>query len=107
MRKEYLRQQFRDRFGGDQPPDWEVHTTVLPALQDIAEQSVANGLARLGIPDLQAALVALDPDTGPRPGHRRRTRLPRLAVQPRRPQPASARLGVQAVRLRRRARSVG
>ena len=62
--KEYLRQQFRDRFGGDQPPDWEVHTTVLPALQDIAEQSVANGLARLGIPDLQAALVALDPDTG-------------------------------------------
>jgi membrane carboxypeptidase/penicillin-binding protein len=62
--KEYLRQKFRDRFGGDQPPDWEVHTTVLPALQDIAEQSVENGLARLGIPNLQAALVALDPDTG-------------------------------------------
>jgi 1A family penicillin-binding protein len=62
--KEYLRQQFRDRFGGDQPPDWEVHTTMLPALQDIAEQSVTNGLARIGIPDLQAALVALDPDTG-------------------------------------------
>jgi len=62
--KEWLRQQFRDRFGGDQPPDWEVHTTVLPALQDIAEQSVASGLARLGVPDLQAALVALDPETG-------------------------------------------
>jgi 1A family penicillin-binding protein len=62
--KEWLRQQFRDRFGGNQPPDWEVHTTVLPALQDMAELSVANGLARLRIPDLQAALVALDPETG-------------------------------------------
>jgi 1A family penicillin-binding protein len=62
--KEWLRQEFRDRFGGDEPPDWEVHTTVLPALQDIAEQSVAAGLARLGIAGLQAALVALDPETG-------------------------------------------
>ena len=62
--KEWLRQQFRDRFGGDRPPDWEVHTTVLPALQDMAEQSVAAGLSRLGIHGLQAALVALDPETG-------------------------------------------
>ena len=28
--KEFLKQQFRDRFGGDQPPDWEVHTTLHP-----------------------------------------------------------------------------
>jgi 1A family penicillin-binding protein len=62
--KEFLRQQFRDRFGGDQPPDWEVHTTLLPKLQDAAEQSVSQGLARLGIGGLQAALVALDPATG-------------------------------------------
>jgi penicillin-binding protein 1A len=62
--KEFLRQQFRDRFGGDQPPDWEVHTTLQPALQDAAEQSVSEGLARLGIGGLQAALVALDPATG-------------------------------------------
>jgi penicillin-binding protein 1A len=62
--KEWLRQQFRDEFGGDQPPDWEVHTTVLPALQDMAEQAVASGLTRLGTRDLQAALVALDPSTG-------------------------------------------
>jgi 1A family penicillin-binding protein len=62
--KEFLRQQFRDRFGGDQPPDWEVHTTLLPRLQDAAEQSVSQGLARLGIGGLQAALVALDPATG-------------------------------------------
>ena len=62
--KELLRQQFRDRFGGDQPPDWEVHTTLQPKLQDAAEQSVSEGLARLGIGGLQAALVALDPATG-------------------------------------------
>jgi 1A family penicillin-binding protein len=62
--KEYLRQAFRDRFGGDHPPDWQVHTTVLPAVQDAAERAVANGLARLDRRDLQAALVALDPATG-------------------------------------------
>ena len=62
--KEFLRQQFRDRFGGDQPPDWEVHTTLLPSLQDAAERSVADGLARLGVRGLQAALVAVDPETG-------------------------------------------
>ena len=26
--KEYLRQQFRNEFGGDHPPDWQVHTDV-------------------------------------------------------------------------------
>jgi 1A family penicillin-binding protein len=62
--KEYLRQQFRARFGGDQPPDWQVHTTLLPAVQDAAEKAVADGLRRLGKPELQAALVALDPRTG-------------------------------------------
>ena len=62
--KEFLRQQFRDRFGGDQPPDWEVHTTLQPGLQDAAERAVGDGLARLRIDGLQAALVALDPQTG-------------------------------------------
>jgi 1A family penicillin-binding protein len=62
--KEYLRQEFRARFGGDQPPDWQVHTTLLPAVQDAAEKAVADGLRRLGQRDLQAALVALDPRTG-------------------------------------------
>ena len=28
--KEFLRQQFRDRFGGDHPPDWQVRTTFVP-----------------------------------------------------------------------------
>jgi len=62
--KEYLRQQFRAEFGGDHPPDWQVHTAFRPSLQDAAERAVAGGLARLGRPKLEAALVAIDPATG-------------------------------------------
>ena len=62
--KEFLRQQFRDRFGGDHPPDWEVRTTFVPELQEAAERAVENGLRRLGNRDLQAALVAVDANTG-------------------------------------------
>ena len=45
--KEFLRQQFRNEFGGDNPPDWQVHTTFLPPAQDAAERAVATGLERL------------------------------------------------------------
>jgi len=62
--KEFLRQQFRDEFGGDHPPDWEVRTTFVPELQDMAERAVADGLRRFNEPDLQAALVVVDPRTG-------------------------------------------
>lgn len=62
--KEFLRQQFRDRFGGDHPPDWQVNTTFSPELQDAAERTVEEGLRRFGDPRLQAALVAIDPGTG-------------------------------------------
>ena len=62
--KEFLRQKFRDEFGGDHPPDWQVRTTFVPELQEAAERSVENGLRRFGKPDLQAALVAVDPATG-------------------------------------------
>ena len=62
--KEYLRQQFRNEFGGDNPPDWQVHTAFLPAVQDAAERAVATGLERLHRPGLEAALVAMDPATG-------------------------------------------
>ncbi len=62
--KEYLRQQFRDIYGGDNPPDWKVHTTFVPEIQDAAEAAVKDGLRRLGARGLQAALVALDPRTG-------------------------------------------
>src|SRR5688500_12391764 len=67
--KEFLRQRFRDEFGGDHPPDWNVRTTFVQELQAIGERAVAEGLRRFGRPDLggsglQAALVALDPKTG-------------------------------------------
>ena len=62
--KEFLRQQFRDRFGGDHPPDWEVRTTFVLDLQEAAERAVAEGLRRHNEPQLQAALVAMDPRTG-------------------------------------------
>ena len=62
--KEHLRQLFRDRFGGDHPPDWVVRTTFAPELQDAAEQAVADGLRRFGKPELQAAMVVIDPETG-------------------------------------------
>jgi len=62
--KEFLRQQFRDRFGGDHPPDWEVQTTFVPQLQEAAERAIDNGLKHFANRDLQAALVAVDPRTG-------------------------------------------
>ena len=62
--KAYLRQRFRDEFGGDHPPDWRVQTTFIAQLQDAAEAAVARGLQRTGKPALQAALVAIDPATG-------------------------------------------
>ncbi len=62
--KDYLRQQFRNQFGGDHPPDWEVHTNFRPDVQDAAERAVAAGLHRLNVRGLEAALVAMDPQTG-------------------------------------------
>ncbi len=69
--KDFLRQQFRNEFGGDHPPDWQVHTSFLPVVQEAAEQAVAAGVARLRgaygagrTRELEAALVAIDPSTG-------------------------------------------
>jgi 1A family penicillin-binding protein len=62
--KDVLRQQFRSEFGGDHPPDWAVHTSFIPDIQEAAERAVASGLARLNRPGLQAALVVIDPSTG-------------------------------------------
>jgi len=61
--KDYLRQLFREKFGGDHPPDWKVQTTFVPELQDAAERAVSQGLRRWG-GNLEAALVAIDPRTG-------------------------------------------
>jgi 1A family penicillin-binding protein len=62
--KDYLRQQFRNEFGGDHPPDWQVRTTFDRTAQAAAERAVASGMQRLGRSGLEAALVALDPATG-------------------------------------------
>lgn len=62
--KEFVRQAFRDRFGGDRPPDWSVRTTFVPAVQEAAERAVENGMRRLGRKDLQVALVAIEPRSG-------------------------------------------
>ena len=62
--KEHLRQQFRDEFGGDHPPDWQVKTTFVPELQEAGERAVSEGLRRFNDDGLQAALVAVDPETG-------------------------------------------
>ncbi len=62
--KEHLRQLFRDRFGGDHPPDWQVRTTFVPELQEAAERAVSEGLRRFNTPQLQAAMVVIEPKTG-------------------------------------------
>ena len=62
--KEFLRQEFQHQFGGDHPPDWQVHTTFRPDLQEAAERVVSAGLQRLNRRGLEASLVALDPATG-------------------------------------------
>ena len=60
----FVRQAFRDTLGGDHPPDWRVDTTIVPSLQEAADRVVREGLGRFGKPELQAALVAMDPATG-------------------------------------------
>ena len=62
--EDYLRQQFKARFADDNPPDWKVHTTLVPAMQREAERAVSEGLRKFRQQGLQAALVAIDPHTG-------------------------------------------
>jgi membrane carboxypeptidase/penicillin-binding protein len=62
--EDYLRQQFRAAFEDDNPPDWKVRTTFLPAMQREAERAVSQGLTKFRQQGLQAALVAVDPHTG-------------------------------------------
>jgi 1A family penicillin-binding protein len=62
--QDYLRQQFKAVFEDDNPPDWKVQTTFVPALQREAERAVTQGLAKFRQSGLQAALVVIDPQTG-------------------------------------------
>ena len=65
----------------------------------------ATGCAGWGVPGLQVALVALDPHDRQYACDGRRVRLRRDAIQSRRPEPAAAGLGLQAIRVRRGART--
>ncbi len=62
--QDYLRQEFRTAFDDDNPPDWKVRTTFVPAMQKEAERAISEGLAKFRQAGLQAALVAMDPETG-------------------------------------------
>src|SRR5688572_19882301 len=44
--QDYLRQEFKAVFEDDNPPDWKVQTTFVPALQREAERAVTQGLAK-------------------------------------------------------------
>ena len=103
--KDYLRQQFRNEFGGDHPPDWQVHTTFQPALQEAAERAVSTGLERLNRPGLEAALVAIDPSTGDILAMVGGADYARSTFNRADAQPAPAGIGLQAARLRRGARA--
>ncbi len=62
--QEYLRRAFRQRAGDEVPVGWRIGTTFRIALQQAAEDALSEGLTRLARPGLQAALVAIDPQTG-------------------------------------------
>ena len=84
--------------------DIVVTTTLDPAMQAGAERALTEELNakgdKFGVEP--GRVVALDPDGGGQ-GAGRRAQLRRQPVQPRRRRQAPARLGVQAVRLSRRA----
>jgi penicillin-binding protein 1A len=62
--KDFLRQQFRNEFGGDHPPDWQVRTTFSARSAGCRRTCGGPRIDPSGRPGLQAALVALDPQTG-------------------------------------------
>ena len=103
--KGYLRQRFRDEFGGDHPPDWRVDTTFVAALQDAAETAVDARARPAGLAEAAGRAGRARPAHRQRPRAGRRPRLRAVGLQPRQPQPPPARVGLQAVRLRRGART--
>ena len=130
--KEQVRRELVERFGWQRvyQGGLRVFSTIDMPMQQAAEAAVADGLKALderrealaarGAParakrrrsrapsratPLQAALVALDPATGHVRAMVGGRDFDESSLQPRRAGPAAAGLGVQAVRLRRRARS--
>ena len=101
--QDYLRQQFKAEFEDDNPPDWKVRTTFVPA-------AAARGRARRhsGPGEISPGRPPGCP-RGDRSADRRRTgarrwpRFPPHAVQPGDRRAPSTWLRIQAVSLRRRA----
>src|SRR2546430_9649458 len=69
--KDFLRQQFRNEFGGDHPPDWQVHTSFLPSIQGAPQPTGTAGLHPPHQPGLEAALASPEPQTRGAPGKAR------------------------------------
>ena len=93
-----------NEFGGDHPPDWQVHTTFIAGVQDAAETR-GRGRAPAAEPTRPRGRAGRARSVDRRhPGDGRRRRLRAQHLQPRDAQPASAGFGVQAARLRRGAR---
>jgi len=63
---EYVKQQLLKDFDQDTvfQGGLKVYTTLEPTVQDMAEQAVNSRLEEYGNSELEAALVAIDPDTG-------------------------------------------
>ena len=122
--KEHVRVALVEQFGRERVYEGglKVYTTIDLNMQKAAEAAVAASLKDLDTRRaaalkarkrdaeddpgrLQAALVAMDPDHRARARAGRRAQLRRQPLQSRHPGSSSAGLGVQAVRLRGRARS--
>ena len=103
--KELLRQQFREIYGGDHPPDWKVRTTFVPAIQDAAELRGSRRTAPARHTGATGGARGDRPGDGQPARHGWRVRLCDHPVQSRRSQQAPAGLCVQAVRVRDGART--
>ena len=101
--KDYLRQQFRNEFGGDHPPEWRVYTGFVPALQEAAERAIAAGVRRRSDRRPAARGRVGRPRSAERqhPRHGRRIELQEKHIQSRDPLAPSGRIRVQAVRVYR------
>jgi penicillin-binding protein 1A len=108
IRAEDMKWAFRLNIAGDDRRNVKSAADVVnPGDVVYVEPFEQDGDQRLRLrqpPKIQGALVAMDPLHGPRSGHGRRLLIRAVRIQSRHPGPASARIGLQAVRLRRGAR---
>ena len=102
--QDYLRQQFKAVFENDNPPDWKVQTTFVPALQREAERAVTAGSCEIPAGRTAGRARRHRSADGRRARACRRTRLRPQCVQSGDQRRAPAGIGLQTVSLRCRAR---